>query len=289
MISGKIFSIQRFCTDDGPGIRTTVFVKGCPLRCIWCHNPESQAKRNEITYDAEKCVGCGRCTEACPQKCHSFGEKHAFDRSKCIGCGACAKVCPTKALELFGKSITVDEAFEEVARDKVFYSTSGGGVTVSGGEPLFQPEFTAELLKMCKENGIHTAIETSGFADGKSLLRVIEYCELILFDIKETDESLHKKYTGAPLEPIIENMKLINESKIPFILRAPIIPTLNDRAEHFDKLKTIRDSMNYCQGIQIMPYHKSGSYKYELLHRDYICSAIKEPEREAVETWDKLI
>ena len=179
MISGEIFSIQRFCTDDGPGIRTTVFVKGCPLRCIWCHNPESQAKRNEITYNAEKCVGCGRCAEACPQKCHSFGEKHAFDKSKCIGCGECAKVCPTKALELFGKSITVDEAFEEVARDKVFYETSGGGVTVSGGEPLFQPEFTAELLKRCKENGIHTAIETSGFADEKALLRVIMYCDLI--------------------------------------------------------------------------------------------------------------
>ena len=288
MIIGTILNIQRFCTDDGPGIRTTVFLKGCPLHCIWCHNPESQAKRHEIMYNSKKCVSCGRCVVACHKNCHSLEAMHKFERKMCIGCGACVEVCPTGALELYGKSITVDEVYSEVARDKVFYETSGGGVTISGGDPLFQPYFTAELLKMCKENGIHTTIETSGFADERVLLTVLKYCDLVLFDIKETDEERHKQYTGVCLTPILENLRLVNEKKIPFIIRAPIIPTLNDREAHFKSLKTIRESMKFCQGIQIMPYHKTGSYKYELLNRSYVCSDISEPTKEMIETWGKL-
>ncbi len=179
-MKGTILNIQRFCTDDGPGIRTTVFLKGFPLRCAWCHNPESQARQSEILYNKNKCVPCGRCVEVCPQKCHSVEKDHSFARRSCIGCGTCAEVCPAKALELYGKSIAADDAYNEVKKDKVFYKTSGGGVTISGGEPLFQPNFTAELLKMCKENGIHTAIETSGFADEKSLFSVSSYIQMTL-------------------------------------------------------------------------------------------------------------
>ncbi len=289
MINGTIFNIQRFCTDDGLGIRTTVFLKGCPLNCIWCHNPESLKSRSEILYDKNKCANCGACVSVCPKKCHIVDKSHTFIRRDCIGCGACETVCNKMALELYGKRVSVGKVFEEIKKDKVFYDTSGGGITISGGEPLFQPKFTLELLKVCKENGIHTAIETSGFASESVLRSVIKYCDFILYDIKETNEELHMRYTGVSLNPILNNLAIVNENKTPFIIRAPIIPTLNDRKEHFGKLKEIYSSMNFCQGIQIMPYHKTGAHKYELIGKPYACSNILEPTNEMIKSWEKIV
>ena len=278
MTLGSIFNIQRFSINDGPGIRTTVFLKGCPLRCLWCHNPESQSKVAEISYDTKKCFSCGKCVDACQKKCHTNYGKHIFDRSNCIGCGACCAVCPSKALELYGRSVTDDEVMLEILRDKIFYETSGGGVTISGGEPLFQPEFSAQIIQMCKAHGIHTAIETCGFASENDLCSVVKFSDLVLFDIKETDEELHQKYTGAPLGPILRNLSLVNEMQIPFIIRAPLIPTLNDRENHINALMDIRSSMKYCQGIEIMPYHDIGVYKYDLLGKKYRCYDITAPD-----------
>ena len=287
-MEGKILNIQRFCNEDGPGIRTTVFLKGCPLRCLWCHNPESQSNKNQILYNKLKCVGCQKCATVCPQGCHVFDGEHHFNREKCIGCGKCANVCESYALELYGKTMTDIEVFEEIKRDKIFYETSGGGVTISGGEPLFQPKFTASILKKCKKIGIHTAIETSGIANEKDLKSVLEYCDLVLFDIKITNENDSLKMVGAPFSTILKSLLVINEQSIPFIIRAPIIPTINDTKEHFLKLKELKNSMKNCLGVQIMPYHKIGAYKYAELGREYTLKSIVEPSSETVNRWREI-
>lgn len=239
-MKGTIINITRFCTDDGPGIRTTVFLKGCPLKCIWCHNPESQ------NADIES---------------YTTGEA-------------------------IGRTVTSDEILEEVLKDKVFYETSGGGITLSGGEPLFQPDFTAEILKACKKNDIHTAIETSGFAKEEVLNKCLKHCDLVLFDLKETNRENHIKFTGVEFDVIMDNLKAVNKSGIPFIIRLPVIPTLNDRKEHFKAVKSLSESLKMCCGVQIMPYHKLGVYKYSQLGREYKCSHINEPTKEQIRDWE---
>lgn len=285
----NIINITRFCTDDGPGIRTTVFLKGCPLRCAWCHNPESQDPTPEILWDMQKCSLCGLCAEVCKAKAHRVEDgRHLFSPDKCTRCGRCAEVCPIGALELSGKRVSTAEVFEEIKKDAVFYTTSGGGVTVSGGEPLMFPDFTAELLRFCKEEGIHTVIETSGFANRSALDKVLPFCDLILFDIKENCEERHKKYTGVPQKPIIENLRYIDESGVPTLLRAPIIPGFNDRDEHFSALRALKKSLKNCRGLQIMPYHSMGAYKYKKLQREYLCDIVPEPDAETVAHWRSI-
>lgn len=242
-MTGTIINITRFCTHDGPGIRTTVFLKGCPLRCIWCHNPESQNTKIERYTDGEE----------------------------------------------IGKIVCAEEVFDEIVRDKVFYETSHGGVTISGGEPMVQPDFVSEILRLCKQNAIHTAIETSGYGSMKALDKIIEHCDLVLFDVKETDEKKHQEFTGVELNIILENLKRINDSQTPFIIRLPIIPSLNDRTEHFRAVKELREKLPFCRGIEIMPYHKLGQYKYEKLGRKYLCDHIEEPTKEQKEAWKERL
>ena len=214
---------------------------------------------------------------------------HRFDPEKCKSCGKCAGICPGGAMELSGREVTVDEVFDEIIRDKMFYSTSHGGVTVSGGEPLAHHAFVAELLERCQAEGIHTAIETSGFASKKALLDVIAHCDMVLFDIKETDPTLHKKYTGVELAPILDNLKTVSENGVPLYLRLPIIPGLNDRTEHLLAARKIASELKSCVGIEIMPYHILGAYKYEALGREYACKDISEPDKETVAKWREIV
>jgi pyruvate formate lyase activating enzyme len=229
---GKVMNIQPFSTDDGPGIRTVLFLKGCPLSCAWCHNPESQRARSEIAYDARRCVGCGACAAVCER--HVMEEnRHRFDRNGCEGCGKCASVCGG-ALECIGAEMSAVEAVEKVMRDADFFRTSGGGVTISGGEPLAQAEFCAEILKICKAKDVHTCVETSCFGTWSVLEKLMPYVNLFLCDWKLTDDALHREYVGVSNRSIRENILRLAENGKKIRLRCPIIPGVNDTDEQAD-------------------------------------------------------
>ncbi len=262
MLKGTIFDIQRFSLHDGPGVRTTVFFKGCPLRCSWCHNPEGLSPRPQIRYDSEKCIGCMECASVCT--CHKAEEYHIFDRDECRNCGKCTTVCPAGALELVGHEMTVGEVMEKVLADRKYY-TDGGGMTLSGGEPLLQSDFARSLLLEARKEGIGTALETCGFADNDVFSGVASLCDLLLFDIKLTDEAEHVKYTGASNEKILENLRTAGEAGVPVILRCPIIPGINDTERHLDGIARLANNMKSVYEIHIEPYHTMGLSKLDPL------------------------
>lgn len=258
-MTGMIFDIKKFAINDGPGIRTAVFLKGCPLKCWWCHNPESQEKSPELSFSPDKCIGCGFCRSVCP---------NGLNRENCIHCGECTAQCYAGARELIGKEISVDEVITEVLKDRPFYKNSGGGMTISGGEPLYQPEFTAGLLAAAKKENLHTCLDTSGFASWSTVEKVLPLVDLFLYDLKETDAEKHLLYTGVPLDIILENLQKIDAAGGKTILRCPLIPSLNDRKEHAAEIARIASGLKNLQEINLMPYHPLGESKLARLGKD---------------------
>lgn len=267
-MTGTVFNIQRFSIQDGPGIRTTVFLKGCPLRCLWCHNPESHSTRVQLLYRPARCVGCGACVAVCKTGAHKILDGiHAFDRATCITCGACAAVCAAEALELCGEIKTVEEVLAVVRRDKPFYGADGG-MTISGGEPLFMPDFTLSLAKAAKDEDISVCIETAGWGDFENIAALIPYVDLFLFDFKVADETAHKHYTGVELAPILENLRRLDAAGGQIILRCPIIPDVNLDTAHFDGIAAVAATLSNLKEIHLEPYHPLGLSKLAALGQE---------------------
>lgn len=290
MKKGTVFNIQKFSINDGPGIRTTVFLKGCPLRCLWCHNPESKAAKPELFFDTRKCTVCGRCTIACPNSLHIIDNGiHLFNRDECVACGKCADACFSGSLEVTGEEKSTEEVIKEVLKDKVFYENSGGGMTLSGGEPMYQFEFTYELLKAAKEEGLHICMETCGFAKEENYKKIAGLVDIFLFDYKLTSPELHKKYTGVSNELILSNLKMLDSLGSKTILRCPIIPTVNDTEEHFSGIAETANSLSNILEINIEPYHPLGNGKTEMLGVDYELKDLTFPSDETVAQWIEII
>ncbi len=274
---GKVFNIQGYSIHDGPGIRTTVFLSGCPLRCLWCQNPESNTMDAKLFFLSEKCVGCGRCIPVCPNGAiHMTDEgRVANDRTKCTACGACVKVCPVDAREISGEVMTAGDVVKRVMKDKIFYDTSGGGVTVSGGEVLAQSDFTAAILQLSKENGLHTTIETCGFGSWENFMKFLPYTDLVLYDIKHFDSEEHKKGTGFGNELILENAKRIRqELHLPMAVRIPTITGFNDNFANMGATANfVVKELGTDVKVHLLPYHRLGNSKHERMEDDITFTA----------------
>jgi pyruvate formate lyase activating enzyme len=278
-----VFNIQRFSIQDGPGVRTTVFLKGCPLHCAWCSNPESQNFKPEIVHRDSLCNQCGLCISVCPENAISIREKAlSIDREKCTNCGNCLDVCLPGALKILGKKMSAREVFLEIKKDADFYRNSGGGITASGGEPLAQPDFVAALFKLCQDYGIDTCIETSGCARTEALEKVLPYTSLILYDVKLGDAESHRKWTGVSNEEILKNLDTVIASGVPVTIRVPLIPGVNDSEEELKKIAGIMTAKK-LRRVELLPYHRYGMGKYQQLDREYELTELttqKAPELE---------
>jgi pyruvate formate lyase activating enzyme len=270
--TGMIFDIRKYTIHDGPGVRTTVFFKGCPLACAWCCNPESQARSPELVWVRERCLGCDGCLEVCPRDALGTGEGgRTIDRAACDGCGRCAERCPGGALNLLGRWVTVDEVLAEVARDALYFEGSGGGLTLSGGEPLAQPEFAAELLRRykCEEKGRHTAVETCGYAEWGVVERIAPLVDLFLYDLKVMAPEAHVRLTGRDNRPILANAERLARGGHGLVLRLPLIGGVNDSEANLTATAEFARSLPGVTRIDLLPYHRLGEPKYGRLARDY--------------------
>jgi pyruvate formate lyase activating enzyme len=289
MPTGRVFDIQRFSIHDGPGIRTTVFLKGCPLRCLWCGNPESLQSEPSLSYVADRCIACGACQPACRQKALSADGKgrDVLDRGRCTVCGDCARICDPRALELVGREMAVDEVLQVVARDRAYYEASGGGLTLSGGEPLFQPQFAEALLRGTRA---HRCVETSGYALWGALRGLLPLVDLWLFDFKETDPRLHERFTGKSNALILANLRQLHAAGARIRLRCPLIPEHTARQEHLDGIVALARELPQLEGVELLPYYDLWRAKLARFGlQSALPDSVKPPAREAMEAWKNYL
>ena len=283
---GIVFNIQRFSIHDGPGVRTTIFFKGCPLRCLWCDNPEGQKAAPEMVFWKERCILCETCVGICPHNAIKTARRKSkiIVKSRCTVCGRCLDTCYSRALEQTGRYVSIDEVLEEVNRDRIFFEASGGGITASGGEPTAQPEFVVELLRRCKERQIHTAIETCGYAEWSILEKVLKYTDLVLYDIKEMDPVKHKEFVGVHNDLILENARKISSDLIPMVVRIPIIPGYNDSERNIEATGRFISELRRVSEVNLLPYHRFGEAKYKRLGLKYELKELKPPREENIKS-----
>lgn len=290
--TGLVFNIQRFSIHDGPGIRTTVFLKGCSLRCFWCHNPEGLRATPEILFSPDRCIGDGECAAVCPQHAHEFdGKLHIYHRDLCTACGQCVDVCYAEALEISGRKMTVDQVVAEVLQDRAFYETSGGGVTLSGGDPLVQRAFSRAILFRCKAEGLHTALETAANCRWQDLESLLPVTDLMMMDLKQMDPEKHRAATGVSNQRILANARRLAELGVSLIFRVPVVPTVNDTVESIAAIAGfVRDltALGKARGhyasdrpsLELLPFHRMAGNKYERLGMEHRARDLQPPGKD---------
>lgn len=280
-LEGKIYNIMKYSIHDGPGIRTTLFLKGCPLKCLWCHNPESQETKDQLMLFPNRCIGCKVCIEMCKEGAICEVEGRVItDKSKCVDCCHCTHECYADARVKEGRTITIEEAKKEILSDKNFYQESGGGLTISGGEPLMQSHFLIGLLKEMKKEDIHTTVDTCGYVPEKTIIKASKYTDLFLYDLKHMDSNKHKEYTGVPNELILNNLKTLSTLGKKIIIRIPIIPGFNDGQKDLEAFRDFIKTLDSRTEVNLLPYHKIGQEKYKRLGKPYKMPDIEEPSED---------